>query len=288
MEIRPMDPEDVPLAQQLSDDAFYEAAVQSRRASDPPAQRRSEARVASWIARTTKFLATDAEGCFVAYDSEGLAGFAASIRRDDVLWILSTFAVRPGLQGLGLGKRLLDAAMTYGSGCPRWMLSASDDPKALRRYRLAGFDLHPQLMLHGTIDRSLLVAVDGVREGTASDLDLVDDIDRKVRGAGHGRDHAALSAAGTLVVDTAGRGYAYTELSGPILLAALDESTAIRLMWECLARTTGPATVGHVTGANQWAVDVGLAARLAIGAEGLLGVRGMAPPSLYLHHGALL
>ncbi len=283
-----MRPEDVPLAERLSDDAFHAAAIRSRRDSDPPAERRSEARSANWITRTEGFLATDPDGCFVAYDAEGLAGFATSARREDTLWFLCTFAVRPGLQGKGLGKRLLDSATAYGADCPRWMLSASDDPKALRRYRLAGFDLHPQLMLHGEVDRSLLVAVDGVRDGTAADVDLLDAVDRTVRGAAHGRDHLALAGTGSLVVDTDGRGYAYAAAGGPTLLAAVDPATATRLLWECLARTEGPAEVTHVTGANQWALDVGLAARLAIGTAGVLGVRGMAPPSPYLHNGALL
>lgn len=283
-----MQPADVPLAERLSDDAFHAAATQSRRDSDPPAERRSQAGSANWITRTEGFLTTDPEGCFVAYDSEGLAGFATSARRDHALWLLCTFAVRTGIQGKGLGKRLLEEAMAYGSDCPRWMLSASDDPKALRRYRLAGFDLHPQLMLHGEVDRSSLVAVAGVRDGSTADLELLDHIDRTVRGAARGRDHAVLAAGGDLVVDTSGRGYAYATASGPALLAALDEETATRLLWECLARTEGGAKVTHVTGANQWAVDVGLTAQLSLGTEGVLGVRGMAPPSPYLHHGALL
>lgn len=288
MDIRPMQPEDVPLAERLSDDAFHEAATLSRRACDPPAQRRTASRSANWITRTEGFLTTDPEGCLVAYDSEGLAGFATSARREDALWFLCTFAVRPGIQGMGIGKRLLHAAMAYGSDCPRWMLSASDDPKALRRYRLAGFDLHPQLVLHGDVDRSSLVTAPGVRDGAAGDHDLLDELDRAIRGAAHGLDHQVLSAMGSLVVDTGGNGYAYTGASGPALLAALDEETATRLLWECLARTEGTATVSHVTGANQWAVDVGLAAGLRIGSEGFLGVRGMAPPSPYLHNGALL
>lgn len=288
MDIRPMQPEDVPLAERLSDDAFHEASTRSRRAGDPPAERRSVARSANWITRTEGFLTTDPEGCLVAYDSDGLAGFATSARREDALWFLCTFAVRPGLQGRGLGKRLLHAAMAYGSDCPRWMLSASEDPKALRRYRLAGFDLHPQLMLHGEIDRSSLIATRGLRDGDAADRDLLDSIDRTLRGAGHGRDHDVLSAMGSLVVAADGKGYAYAGGSGPTLLAALDEEAATRLLWECLARTEGPAAVTHVTGANQWAVDVGLAAGLRIGTEGHLGVRGMAPPSPYLHNGALL
>lgn len=46
--------------------------------------------------------------------------------------------------------------------------------------------------------------------------------------------------------------------------------------------------VAHVTAANQWALDVGMAARLSVGTAGYLGVRGMAPPAAYIHHGALL
>ena len=63
----------------------------------------------------------------------------------------------------------------------------------------------------------------------------------------------------------------------------------IRLLWECLARNeAGEVSVEHVTGANQWALDVGMAARLTIGTRGYLGVRGMEPPQAYLHHGAVL
>ncbi|MBO0843143.1 MAG: N-acetyltransferase, partial [Nocardioides sp.] len=85
-----------------------------------------------------------------------------------------------------------------------------------------------------------------------------------------------------------GRGCAYAAPGGPMLLAALDEPTATRLLWECLARTAGEVDVQHVTGANQWALAVGTAARLAIGTRGYLGVRGMAPPAAYIHHGAVL
>ena len=48
--------------------------------------------------------------------------------RRDLLWILATFVVRPGLQGRGVGGPLLDAALSYGTGCLRGMLAASGDP----------------------------------------------------------------------------------------------------------------------------------------------------------------
>ena len=84
-----------------------------------------------------------------------MVGFATSLVRE-LMWILASYAVRPGLQGQGLGRGLLEAALHHGRGCLRGMLNASEDPQALRRYALAGFRLHPQMLLHGTVDRAVL------------------------------------------------------------------------------------------------------------------------------------
>ncbi|MFI5624936.1 GNAT family N-acetyltransferase [Nocardioides sp. NPDC051685] len=214
MEIRSMQPEDVPLAERLSAEAFYELDVRIRRPHETEPEKRPAEQAEKWNRRTQRFLDTDPEGCVVAVDEHGLAGFATSIRRDDAVWALATFAVRPGLQGQGVGKRILSLAAQHGAGCPRWMLSASDDPKAVRRYRLAGFDLHPQMVLSGQVDRSALPTVGGLRQGSLDDVGLLDRIDRLARGAGHGPDHETLASMGTLVVDTAGRGYAYAGTSG--------------------------------------------------------------------------
>ncbi len=48
------------------------------------------------------------------------------------------------------------------------MFASSADPKAYRRYRLAGFSLHPELTLRGEVDRSQLPVVEHVRDGTAA------------------------------------------------------------------------------------------------------------------------
>ena len=53
------------------------------------------------------------------------------------------------------------------------MLSASSDPKAVRRYHVAGFEMHPQMFLTGIVDRSAIPAIDKVREGSAADIDLM-------------------------------------------------------------------------------------------------------------------
>ena len=183
--------------------------------------------------------------------------------------------------------------MHHGRGCLRGMFAASADPGAVRRYRLAGFDLHPQMMLTGVVDRSAIPVVDRVREGTAGDVDLMDSVDRRTRGAAHLGDHELLLAQFRLVVTdhSTGSGYAYVDDDGsPVLVAATNRRTASGLMWEALASSSPGAQVAvhHITAANAWALDVGLAARMAIYTNGYLCLRQMKPPAPYLHHGSLL
>ena len=289
--VRPMRPEDVPLAERLSSESFYELDLRMARPALPAPEPRAAARAQQWVERTLHLLATDPAGCWVAEDASGLAGFATSFVREGT-WCLATYAVRPRLQGQGIGRQLLAAAQHHGRGCLRGMLSASADPKALRRYRLAGFSLHPQMFLTGTVDRSALPVVEKVREGSAGDVDLMDSVDRQTRGSAHGPDHQVLLRSMRLLVSdtTTGSGYAYAGPEGGTLalLAATNRRTAARLLWAVLADTTGPTTVHHVTAANEWALDVGMAARLDLHQEGYLGLRGMKPPAPYVHHGALL
>ena len=94
-----------------------------------------------------------------------MVGMATSFRRE-TLWCLATYAVLPGRQGQGIGKPLLAAALRPRPRPARAaMLSASSDAKAVRIYRQAGFDLHPQMYLTGTVDRSAIPVVEKVREG---------------------------------------------------------------------------------------------------------------------------
>ena len=283
--MRPMTIDDVEVAEEISADAFHALDLRLRTAADPEPVRRADG--SAWVARTRRLVASDGPGCWVAEQDGRVVGIATSIRREQV-WCLVTFAVRPGLQGAGTGARLLAAAEQHGAGCPRAMLSASADPLAARRYHAAGFALHPQLRLEGQVDRSALPGVHGGREGTAADRVWLDDLDRQHRGGPHGPDHEDLAVDGTLLVSTDRAGYAYASPHRLAVLAARDEATARRLLWECLARAEGSFLASHVTMANAWAVDVGLAARLTLGTRGYLGLRGMAPPAPYRHDGALL
>ena len=288
--IRPMTLDDVGAAERVSDEGFFELDSRMRRVSGPQPSRRTEEHRAAWMERTTHFVRTDPGGCWVAEDDSGVVGIATSFRRE-VLWCLATYAVLPGRQGQGIGKPLLAAAMQHGRACTRRMLSASSDPKAVRVYHQAGFALHPQMYLTGTLDRSAIPAVDKVRDGTPADVDLLDSLDRAARGAGHGPDHALMLRTWRLLVSdtTTGSGYAYLDERGRVaLLAASNRRTATRLLWAALADGPDEVTIGHLTGANQWAVDVGMAARLELHQEGYLGLHGMKPPSPYVHNGALL
>lgn len=288
--IRPMTDDDVPVAERISDEGFLDLDTRLRRADEPDPQRRSEAHRAAWIARTRHLVELDAGGCWVADLDGETVGIVTSLRRE-TLWCLATYAVLPGLQGRGIGRPLLAAALRHARGCTRAMLSSSADPRAVRTYHHAGFELHPQMHLSGAVDRSVLPAVSKVREGNAADIELMDSLDRGLRGAAHGPDHDVLVRHCRLLVSdsSTGSGYAYLDERGRLaLLAASNRRTATRLLWTVLAEGPERASVGHLTGANQWALDVGLTARLDLGQSGYLGLRGMKPPAPYVHHGALL
>lgn len=290
--VRPMTLDDVAAVERITDVAYYDVDVRTHRVGRPEPAHRSEARAALWQRRTTHILRHDAGGCWVAEDESGVLGAAASMRRD-LTWVLAAYAVRPGLQGRGVGRQLLDAASAYGSGCLRAMLSASEDPKALRHYRLAGFSLQPTMLLRGTVPRDALPVVERVREGSAGDIDLMNSVDRQVRDSAHGVDHEFMTQAHPLVVvdRSTGSGYAYVEPGGgTYLLAATNRRTAADLLWESLAASTPdePVSVGHLTAENEWALDVGMACRLELDTQGYLALRGMRTPVPYLPSGHFL
>ena len=219
-----------------------------------------------------------------------MIGCATSLTRE-LMWILVDVRLSgPACRARASARRCSPRRCTT-AGSPARDAVASADAKAIRRYRAAGFSLHPQMYLSGSVDRAAIPVVEKVRDGSAGDFELMDSIDRRVRGAAHGPDHAVLLDMFRLVVsDTStGSGYAFHAADGmPALLAATNRRTAARLLWECLAASGESVRVPHVTAANEWAIDVGLAARLDLVQEGYLALRDMRPPAPYLHHGSLL
>lgn len=245
-----------------------------------------------WERRAKHLLRHDPDGCWVAALDGEVAGVAMALRREK-LWALSAFFVRPTSQGAGIGAALLDAVLTYSQGCLRGIIISTSDPRAARRYRLAGFTLHPTIRISGTVRRSALPLVEAVREGGVGDRDLCDSIDRRVRGAAHGVDHEFLCAEyGLLVCDTlTGSGYCFVDRTGsPVLLAATNRKIAQRLLWTALASAPeeGSVRIDYLTSDQEWAVDVALAAGLSLRTEGYVCLRHMRPPAPYLPSGAFL
>jgi GNAT superfamily N-acetyltransferase len=282
-----MTADDLAAAERVTAIGFHELDTRMFRRSWPDPQLRPPDRSASWVRRTGHLVATDPGGCWVAERDAELVGVVVSFVREK-MWLLASYAVVPAAQGLGLGRALLAPALEHGKGSLRGMLNASNDPKAVRRYHDVGFRLHPQMFLRGRPDRSTIPVVEKVREGSATDVDLMDSVDRRTRGAAHGPDHEILLEQYRLVVsDTStGQGYAYLD-DGIALLAATDRRTAARLMWEAIA-SSDALLIGHITPENDWAVEVGLAARLELDQGGYQALRHMKPPKPYLPHGALM
>ena len=289
-----MRPEDVPEAQELSGQAFAALPSGSVGAAAP----RPDAAARAWEDRARHLLRTDPAGCWSAVGDDGvLAGYALSLRREG-LWGLSSFAVRPGMQGGGVGRELLARAAAYGAPALRGMICATSDARALRLYRAAGHRIHPAMRLSGTPDHAALPPVRHVREGGPGDLDEADAVDWLVRGSPHGPDHAVLARQLRLLLaeTSSGRGYAYVGSSPGSssltvhALAATDPATARELLWGVLA--TAPAgtsvEVTDVTAEQDWAVDLALRAGLAVSPSGFVCVRGMKPPTPYVPSGAFL
>ena len=284
---------DVAGVERVTAEAFFALDVATHRADVPaPGGMRPAGRAQRWRRSAAHLLEHDGPGCWVAEDDQGVCGVALSLRRE-ALWGLSSYAVLPRAQGSGVGKALLDAALRYSEGCLRGMICSSHDPRAARRYRLAGFVLHPAMHVRGTVARSVLPVVDGIREGGSGDAALCDSVDRRLRGAGHGVDHALLLQEFPLEICDlmTGSGYCYARPDGsPVLLAATNRRIAQRLLWSALARSSPDTALdfGDITAEQQWAIDVALAAGLSVHNEGYLCLRHMRPPAPYLPSGHFL
>ncbi|HEU5035178.1 MAG TPA: GNAT family N-acetyltransferase, partial [Mycobacteriales bacterium] len=66
--------------------------------------------------RVRHFLRHDPEGAWAAVVDGAVVGVALALRRES-LWGLSLLVVDPAHQSGGIGRRLLDASLTYAEGC---------------------------------------------------------------------------------------------------------------------------------------------------------------------------
>ena len=284
--IRPMAVEDIPGAEQA-----WHAAYSTMRATHAlPAEPRTAESIRVLAQRMGHLLNTDPRGSWVATtDDEHVVGLAQALVRDDV-WVLSLLGVLPAHQDRQTGKALLDAAVTYGRDTARGMILSSRDPRAARRYSLAGFDLHPAVTAWGRVDRRNFPRPSStIREGSEADYELVASVDRAVRGGAHGPDLVHSLDAGCRLVISSQGGYAIARGAKPLFLAAGDEATATDLLFAVLGEAGPEETtqVAWMTSAQQWAIRASLQAGLELHALGPVMLRGFqAPPAPYLPSGA--
>lgn len=226
---------------------------------------------------------TDPERAFVAEVDGALVGLALALLRDG-MWFLSLLVVAPEHHGRGVGRALLDAALATSTD-RSWIL-ATQEPAALRRYQRAGFALHPSYTAKGTLDRGLLPAVNGVRDGSWDrDLERADEVVRRLRGARMTPDLGYLATRpGRLLVSD--EGFAVLAPKGVALLGATSEAIARSLLWAALAEAAGPVEVDWLAANQQWAIDVCLDARLSLHGGASLALRGQPTMAPYLPSGA--
>jgi GNAT superfamily N-acetyltransferase len=284
MHVRPMTADDVPAADEAAWAALHEQIPPDFAIDNDLRATRGRLRIAHLVE-------TDPRGAWVAENDAGIAGLALALVREGV-WGLSLFGMRPEHQGRGVGRQLLEATLRYADGCRGGIILSTTDPRAMRRYALAGFELRPCVTFAGIVDRGAIPASLRSRRGSVvDDRELCDRVSRHVRGAAHGPDIAAMEAVGcTLLVHDDG-GWAAVREGSPALVAALDDAIATDLLWSALA-TAGPGESVHVdfvAAGHDWAVQTCLAARLAISPDGPLFVRGdVGPFAPYLPSGAYL
>ena len=267
IELRPLKPEDVPAAEEMAIAALRASAKVYQPGHPLPA--RTPEMIQRSRYRIAHLQRTDPDGAWLAVHGEQVAGIALSLRRGP-MWFLSLLAVATDLQARRIGKQLLDAALRTSVGAgSSWILSTTD-PKAVRRYALAGFAPHPGYTATGTLDRSAIPSGLGIRDGDwSADNGLVEDVVTRLRGAAYGPDLPAMQATGQqLLIAEAGRerGFAVVRNGAVGSLGATSPALSQQLLWATLALAERPeVTIDWLTADQQWAIDVALAARLSLG-----------------------
>jgi GNAT superfamily N-acetyltransferase len=239
--------------------------------------------------RIAHLLSTDPGGSWVAVNAENgeVVGLSQALVRDDP-WVLSLLGVSPRCQDRGTGNALLEVSLAYGRDSPYGLILCSRDPRAARRYLRAGFDLHPSVAAWGRVQRARLRSSPRVREGTRADAGFAADLDRRLRGGAHGPDLELLLDDGCRFLVVPERGYVLTRKAKPVILAADDESAAVKLLHAALATAEPDETVevNWISAHQQWALRVAVDVGLELHPGGPVMLRGFnGPPDAYLPSG---
>lgn len=279
MEIRP-----------LTTDRVEEAAAVALEALPIPPEFDDGERL-SWLTRRTAHMVrTDPDGAWMAVEGDTVTGMALAIVREG-LWGLSLMAVRPANHARGTGTKLLQAALTHAGGGRGGIILSSTDPRAMRMYAQAGFDLRPCVAVAGILDRDAIP--NGLRARETEDVEQAGALARPVRGAAYAPEDLALSLsrADVRLLMIPGEGLALHDAGSPVLVAARTEAGALDLLWSCFAAARPGATVhaDFLMAGQDWAVQACLKARLVLSPEGPVYTRGeLGPLRPFLPSGSLL
>ena len=244
-------------------------------------------------ARVEHLVRTDPGGSWLAERDGQVVGCAMALMRER-LWGFSLFAVDEDARGRHLGRALLDASLRYGEerGADGWIVLSSEHPGAMRRYALAGFDLHPTLAGVGIPELGNAPdAVSRVESAGDDGIPLADAIGRELRGAGHRPDLEYMVASGARLLTFEDRAFAVAREGNVMLLGARDDDAAALVLWAALVTAPPGATaaVSFITGSQQWAIRTLLDARVPLSLDSPVCVRGrVGPLAPYLPSGAFL
>jgi len=253
----------------------------------PPSTPPNDAQLEARRLGHARFVQRDGHGAWVAVSEGRVVGVAESVRRES-FWGLSMLFVHPEFQSRGVGAQLLQAAMGYAAGATQRMIQSSPDPRAMRRYFLAGLAMHPTAEMGGQPDRRAIPPSLPGRDGNEGDLELVAEVEAHL-GRSRTEDVAFGLRDGRCRIDVvdsdSGRGWVLWRPDRPVMLGATDEQTAAVLLWRFLAGSEGELLVHGLTAAQQWAFDVLHQARLTAKIRGSLFVDGMAVPVPWIPSG---
>ena len=198
--------------------------------------------------RTRHFLGTDPGGSWVAEDGGTVIGMSQSFVREDY-WMLSQLGTVPGRQGRGVGRELLRLALSHGDPDGPGTIQCSRDPKAMALYSSFGFALHPVVaawgaMRPGAVERPAEVRRFEPDQVGQRELDVVDAIDRAVRGSARTVDIVAMLAQpGSRLLLHADQGYAVAKDERIVTLGARQEESATLVLRAMLAEAPPGETI---------------------------------------------
>jgi GNAT superfamily N-acetyltransferase len=219
----------------------------------------------------TKLLAVPGTSAHVAAVGDKIVAMVAAVRQDDV-WGLPTLFVAPGYHGKRIGSSLLAAARETASDAAYNLIVSSTDPKAMRSYSSLGLSITPAMGASGNVDTSALPPTPHVFVADRTALNLVDEVDRRLRGGSRAPAAALLLDEGGEFLaarDGSARGFAI-HLRGaplfdgsPLILGADTQQLAEELFVAFLRAAAGaPVTVYFLTHRQQWAFRLAVLARL--------------------------